>query len=48
MLDAQIWKEKAKTYERNKLEISENNGKSYSNFEKVTAYTMFCNSNVEC
>ena len=39
---------KQKTYERNKLEIiRENNGKSYSNFEKVTTYTMSYSSNVE-
>ena len=40
MLDAQIWQEKAKTYEKNELEIRENNGKSYSNFEKVTTCTI--------
>ena len=34
-LDTQIWQEEGKTYKRNKLEIGENNGKSYSNFEKV-------------
>ena len=38
MFDAQIWQEKAKTYDRNKLEIRENNRKSYSNFEKVYLY----------
>ena len=47
MLETQIWQEKAKTYERNKLEIRENNGKSYSNFEKVTTYTMSYSSSVE-
>ena len=46
-LDTQIWQEEAKTYERNKLEIRENNGKSYSIIEKVTIYTMSYSRNVE-
>ena len=47
MLDTQIGQEKAKTYERNKSEIRKNDGKSYSNFEKVTTCTMSYSSNVE-
>jgi len=47
MLDTKISQEKAKTYERNKLEIRENNGKSYSNFEKGITCTMSYSSNVE-